>query len=203
MMPTKAGALLLLLLAPSLALFSQAGAAPADSTGSGARPFEIGDQTISLSVGVDIPLFTFGGDSTSFDPNINPGGSFSFTYQYFISPGFSLGGSLAGSFNKTVGDRTLFMAPLSFRTAYWWILDPFEFSAAVEVGAYISRISGEGMMGPFAKLGGGVYWRVSNGWSIGVQPYYWFVPEIHAAPYANLTRFGNFFETSISATYHL
>jgi hypothetical protein len=204
MKPTKAGALFLLLaLGPALSLFAEGPTGPATAAAGNARPFETGDQTISLAAGVSVPLFTFGGDSTTTKPNLYAGGSFSFTYQYFLGGGLAIGGTLCGDFNQTIGGRNFFMAPLSFRTAYWWTLDPFEFAVAVEAGAYLSRVSGEGMIGPFAKIGGGVFWRVSNGWSVGVQPYYWFVPEIHAAPYENLTRFGNFLETSISAIYHL
>jgi hypothetical protein len=214
---TTAVAITLFLLCPATATFAQTIAhanalpvAPEASASAGTsapalsdRLFETGDQTINLAIGTQIPLFVFGGDATSMTANFYTGASFSLSYQYYILHGLAVGATVSGSYNQTVGGRSLFVAPLSLRTAYWWSLDPFEFCVAVEAGGYISIVNPAGMIGPFAKAGGGVYWRVSNSWSIGVQPYYWFIPEIHTSSYANLTRFGNVLEVSAAAYYHL
>lgn len=181
--------------------------APAGGIAAGAlgedNPFTVGSQLITISAAAQIPLFTFGGDSSSTSPNMYTGGSFTFGYQYFVLPRFSIGGALSGSYNLSVGSRNLFMLPLTFKAAYWWSVLPFEFTANAEVGGYLMRFDGNGMLGPIAKAGGGAYYRVSTGWSLGLEVNYWFVPEIHSGDYANLTRFGNFLETGLSAVYHL
>jgi hypothetical protein len=197
--PTAWALALILAFCPTIAAFAQEGSAAA----LGARSFEKGDQIISLNAGTTIPLFTFGGNATSTETKLYTGGSFSLGYQYFLAHGLAIGGTLSTSFNKTYGGRDFFMAPLSFRTAYWWSFRLFDLSAAFELGGYLSKVSTETMVGPFAKAGGGIYWHINNDWSLGFQTYYWLIPEIHTGDYADLTRFGNLLETSILAAFHL
>ena len=197
--PTAWALALILAVCPTIASFAQEGSPAA----LGVRSYEKGDQLISLSAGTTVPLFTFGGNATTTDSKLYVGGSFSLGYQYFLTHGLAIGGTLATSFNKTYGGRDFFMAPLSFRTAYWWSFKAFDLSVAVELGGYLSKVSTETMMGPFAKAGGGIYWRINNDWSLGFQTFYWLVPEIHSGDYADLTRFGNILEASILAAFHL
>jgi hypothetical protein len=216
MKPHSAAALaiaaLLLLPLPSFAAGAP-GAAPSPAsppdTGSGAsaadaseNPYLPGDQTIGLSAGLHIPAFfvpsTEGGIG-----NLDLGGSFSFSYQYFVLRGFAVGGNLAGAFNSTIGGLSLFVAPLGATAAYWWSRLPFEFSLEGELGAYLMRYNNYGMIDPFAKAGGGAYWRITGSWSIGLQAFLWFVPEIHYGSSASLSDYGGFVETSVAAVYHL
>ncbi len=197
-------ALLLVFLAVTAPAFAQDAAdAPASVEVQVENPFNKGTQTIGISAGVHIPLFVFGGNATSTEDNLSTGGLFGFQYQNFIAPGLAIGGSISGAFNGTIGGGSLFVAPLTFRTAYWWSLLPFELCVAAEAGGYLMRYDNHGMVGPFAKAGGGAYWRSSPSWSLGLQTYYWLVPEIHTGDYADLTRFGNFLEVGLSAVYHL
>ena len=175
-----------------------------DTTGEGAynaRPFVVGDQTVGINVGAQIPLFALGGDSLSM--NMYSGAGFGFTYQYFVAPGLAIGGTVEGSFNQTYGARNLFILPLTFRTAYWWTVKAFELGVIAEPGLYLLRLDGKGIVSPILKAGAVADWRVSNAWSVGVQAMYWFWPEIHTGDYADLTRYGNFLQTGILATYHL
>lgn len=167
------------------------------------NPFGKGSSTIGISAGVHVPLFVFGGDAVTTEDKLYTGGLFGFQYQHFIAPGFALGASLSGAFNGTLGGGSLFVAPLSFRSAYWWSFLPFEFCLAAEAGGFLMRYDGHGMLGPFAKLGGAAYWRSSPAWSLGIQSYYWLVAELHYGDAANLTRIGNFLELGLSAVYHL
>lgn len=177
--------------------------APAPSGLPAAGAFSRGDQTLSLTTGFQIPLFI------APDPDPLPGfelllgGSFAFTYQYFLTDHLAIGGTLNGAFNGTIGGRSLFMAPLSFRTAYWWTIGSLETGLAFEAGGYIMRLDSYGMIGPFVKFGPAIAWRITEDWSIGTQIHYWFVPEIHTGEHASQTRFGNFLEIAVSAVYHL
>lgn len=204
-MSRKAAALVAALaLIPCLSALAE-GSDPA-SAGEGAyyaRPFVVGDQTISIEVGAQIPLFTFGGNATTTETKQYTGAGFGFAYQRFVAPGLAIGGSIEGSFNQTYGARSLFIAPLAFRTAYWWTLKSFEIGLVVEPGIYLMRLSGNTAFGPILKAGGIFDWRVSNGWSVGLDAMYWFVPEIHTGAIADETRFGNFLKVGIVASYHL
>jgi hypothetical protein len=166
------------------------------------NPFLQGEQTIGLSAGLYIPAFILPKTGGGAD-NLDLGGAFSFSYQYFIARGFAIGGNLAGAFNNTIGDNTVFTAPLGLTAAYWWAKSSFEFDVFTELGAYLMRYDSHGIMDPFAKAGAGTYWRINPSWSLGLQASFWFVPEIHYGDYTSLSQYGGFVETAVSAVYHL
>jgi hypothetical protein len=162
-----------------------------------------GSQLISLSTGTNIPLFIVPADSSATQSvTLGVGAGFNLSYQYFIANRIAVGGTLAGAFNTTIAGRTLFTAPITGEASYWWGVAPLEFMVALHTGIDIMRLSGDGMITPFAKAGFGVFMQASNAWSVGGQAYWWFVPEFHTGTYTNLTRYGNFLEISISAIYH-
>jgi len=167
------------------------------------NPFLPGDQTIGLTVGLQLPLFILPDTRAVIEPKLDLGGSFSFSYQYFIYRGIAIGGTIGGAFNSSIGDQSLFVAPLSFRGAYWWTLGSFEFDVGAEVGGYLLRLGDDGVLGPFAKLGGGAFWNSASSWSIGLQSYFWLVPELHVGDYSDLTRTSGFLEVALAAVYHL
>ncbi len=195
----------LLALAPLAASSQEADAPselPAIEEATPANPFLDGDQTLQINAGFQFPLFLLPETGYGVD-NLKTGGAFSFTYQYFLSRGFAVGGSLTGSFNGTIGDQTVFIAPLGVTAAYWWSKMPLEFCVLGELGGYLMRYNKKGMIGPFAKAGGGAFWRITSSWSLGLQGFLWFVPEFHVGEYADLTQYSGFVETSIAAVYHL
>jgi hypothetical protein len=172
-------------------------------------PYGRGDQTLSLAAGVDVPLFISvpAVSSSTSASTLYSGGLFSFSYQYFLNHHLAIGGTIDGAFNGVIDGSTLFVAPLSFRTAYWWSLGSFELCAAVEAGAYLMSLDYSGTsyvaVDPFGKAGGGVYWRVSRGWSVGLQSYFWFLPEIKTNGNTQFNAYSGFLEVAIEAFYHL
>lgn len=168
-------------------------------------PFLPGEQMIIIAAGLHIPAFLYTATGSGVG-NLSLGGSFSFDYQYFVARGLSIGGNVAGAYNDTIGGLSIFTAPIGFTASYWWTKLPFEFSVLGEAGGYIMRYAvtpSKGMIDPFAKAGAGVYWRATPSWSLGLQAYLWFIPEIHYGDSANLWGYGGFVETSIGAVYHL
>jgi len=175
---------------------------PAITEGGPVNPFLRGEQLLQLNAGLQIPLFLLPETGYGVE-NLKLGGVFSFSYQYFISRGFSIGGSISAAFNGTIGDQTVFVLPLGFTAAYWWAKMPFDFCVSGEIGAYLMRYNDHGIISPFAKLGGGALWRITSSWSLGLQSFFWFIPELHYGDYADLTQYSGFLETSIAAVYHL
>lgn len=165
-------------------------------------PYLPGEQTIGIAIGLQIPSFILPKTDQGAS-NISLGGNFGFSYQYFVARGFAIGGDLSASFNSTIGGSSVFILPLGMTAAYWWTKLPFEFSIMGEGGVYMMRENQQGIFDPFAKAGFGAYWRVSSGWSLGIQPSFWFIPEIHYGKYSSLTQYGGFIDTSIAAVYHL
>jgi hypothetical protein len=166
------------------------------------NPFLPGEQTIGISAGLHVPAFILPktGEGAA---NLKLGGNFAFSYQYFVYRGFALGGNLAASYNTTIGGSSVFILPLGMTAAFWWTKLPFEFSVFGEGGIYMMRENHEGIFDPFAKVGVGAYWRLSSGWSVGLQPSLWLVPELHYGKYASLTQYAGFIEASLAAVYHL
>lgn len=162
-----------------------------------------GSQIISLTTGAGVPLFVLPADALATETTpLNVGASFSLSYQYFIANRLTIGGSLTGAFNGTVGGRTLFIAPVALKLGYWWGKQPMEYTVGMDLGACVLRLSGNGVISPFAKLGGGAFTQVSEAWSIGGQAYWWLIPEIHTGTYSSLTRYANSLEISLGALYH-
>jgi hypothetical protein len=163
-------------------------------------PYRKGDQAVSLSAGAMIPLAILGQTDSL---KLNLGGSFGFSYRYFIGNELAIGGDIAGAFNGTLAGRSLFTAPLTFELSWWKTLVPFEFFVEGGLGGFIMRLDSRGMLGPFARVGGGAMWKTGSGWSIGAKAAAWFVPEVHAGDYAALTRYGLLLDTGLIAVYHL
>jgi hypothetical protein len=170
-------------------------------------PFLPGEQTIGLSAGLQLPAFLLPESGGGVGNLGKLGGSFSFSYQYFVARGLALGGNIGGSYNGTIGGNSMYVVPLGFTTAYWWTKLPFEFSVLGEAGAFLMRYKytdgSTGMIDPFLKAGGAAYWRATSSWSLGLQTYLWFVPEIHYGSYADLSQFAGLVETSLAVVYHL
>jgi hypothetical protein len=162
-----------------------------------------GSQAILLAVGVNVPLFILPADAQATQNNtLGVGAAFGLQYQYFLFDHVSLGGSLFGSFATTLAGQSLFVAPISAHAAYWWGGAPMEYTAGLDLGMTVMRLSGDGMLTPFAKLGAGAYYKLDSSWSLGGQANVWFIPELHVGDYSNLTRYGAFLDVSVSAVYH-
>lgn len=199
-MKRKIAAIGLLMLLVALPLFAQDGDENQNYFGGLHRK---GSQIISLTTGAGIPLFILPADALATETTpLGVGASFSLGYQYFVANRLTIGGSLCGAFNTTVGGRTLFVAPVAFRLGYWWGKEPMEYTVGLDVGATVLRLSGEGTISPFAKLGGGVFTQVSEAWSLGGQVFWWLIPELHFGVHSDLTRYANFLEISVGAVYH-
>lgn len=198
-MKLKSAALGVFLLLVALPLFAQNAIDNEDYFGGLHRK---GSQIISLNAGADIPLFILTDTLAAEKANLGVGASFTLGYQYFVANRLTIGGSLCGAFNGTIGGRTLFVAPIAFKLGYWWGRTTMEYNVGADLGLSILRLSGDGVISPFTKFGGGAFAQVSESWSLGGQVYWWLIPEIHLGSNSDLTRYGNFLEVSLSALYH-
>jgi hypothetical protein len=206
MKPGLVAALLLFLVSgPVMALAAEedTGATPVSGPVTSSNSFVRGDQTVSLGLGLQSGLMIYNPNTRETESaQLNTGAAGSVEYQYFLSSGFAIGGTVAGSFNQSIGGNSFFLAPLTFRTAYWWKLSSFEIGAAAELGGYLMSYRSNTFWGPAAKLGAEAMWRINNAWGIGVRCDYWLIPEIHTSD-SSLNRFGNFLETGLVASYHI
>jgi len=163
-------------------------------------PYHRGDQAISLGASASIPLAILGGTQSG---KLGLGAGFDFSYHYFLDHSWAVGGSVAGDFNGTPAGYSYFAAPLAATISYWKAFAPLEAFAELGLGAYLSRLDGKGMLGPFASASAALMVQTGSGWSIGLKLSGRVLPEIHAAPYADLTRTAIFLDTGLIALYHL
>lgn len=167
--------------------------------------YSLGDQTLAINLGTQIPLFYAGGPDGIASTNLTLGGMGSLAWASYITNEFKLGIEVGGSFSFTPNRRTLFIVPFVVNAEYIFNNFPFTFPVSLGVGTSVARLEDATKFDPFLKAGGSVYWNFSSQWAFGANLKYWFIPQIYlpstpAGP--DGTRFGNFVELTLSALYH-
>ena len=202
---TSTTALVLLLM-----LLSLAGVYAQDSPDSGDEAegdfvptYTLGDQILSLNVGMLFPLFYTGGPDGRQDANLTLGGTGHLSWSSFLNNNLAVGGEFGGMFAFTPNRNTLFMIPLAARISYFLRAYPFEFPLTLAAGVNFSRFRDSFKTDPIVIPGAGFYWNYSTEWAFGLDLRYWWVPQIYRGPDppAEDTRFGNFLGTTLSVLY--
>ena len=168
--------------------------------------YQLGDQIFSINAGLFIPLYYRNpGDFSTAPTNLTLGGTGSLEYSSFINSTMTLGLSLKGMFAYTPTERLLSMFPITAKYTYYISNSyPFEFPLYVNAGFCISRLESETFYGPTIMPGAGAIWNMSSAWGFGVNMTYWWVPMWYGSSSEDVekSRFGNFLDISLSATYH-
>lgn len=167
---------------------------------SGFADHEKGDGIFSLNLGTITPIF-FVRDSAFYPPNSWPGFGFGLAYMGFLDENWMMGGQLSASFINTIAERRLFIAPISFRTAYSINLNPFFISPALGAGMIISSL-GEYKHIDILFLAGSYFsWRINNDLSYGLNLFINIAPQIYKDREQSTTGF--FIEGLFSVQYHM
>jgi hypothetical protein len=199
--PQRIAVILLVLLALPGALVAQ----ETDEEELFVPSYSLGDQTLEINLGMQIPLFFFGGPNGVQPTNLTIGGLGSLAWGSYITNEFKLGIEVGGSFAFTPNSRALFVIPIVADAQYIFSAYPFEFPISIGVGTSIARLDDLVKVDPFLKTGGAFYWNYSSQWAFGANLKYWFIPQIYtdnSPAGSEATRFGNFLEFSLSALYH-
>jgi hypothetical protein len=163
--------------------------------------YSLGDQTLTITMGMMIPLF-FSGAGVQ-NTNLTLGGGGSLQWNSYLNNNMTLGGELGGTFLFTPNQRTLFMVPLTVRYAYIMRSYPFEFPIYIGAGVNMSRLEGDTKFDPIIKPGASFFWNYNAQWAFGVNAVYWMVFQYYRGdePPREDSRIGNFLETTLSAIY--
>ena len=167
--------------------------------------YTLGDQTLSINLGLFVPLFFALGPDGVAPANLSLGAAGSLAWSSYLSNSWTLGLDIGGAFALTPNRRTLFMVPITARGSYVIQAYPWEFPISLGLGMNFSRLDDMLKVDPVVKLGGSVLWNHSSQWAFGANLVYWFVPQIYSASGpagSDATRLGNFLEVSLSALYH-
>lgn len=167
--------------------------------------YTLGDQILSINLGIFAPLFYTGSDEGAQPANLSVGGVGSIAWASYLNNTMTVGAEMSGSFSFTPNLNTLFL--LHFAGTYTYTIRryPFEFPLHMAVGMNIARLQESTKIDPVVKPGASFYWAYNTQWSFGLNLKYWWIPQIYSSrsdvPQSD-TRFGNFLEISLSALYH-
>lgn len=163
--------------------------------------YSLGDQTLTITLGVMIPLFYTGAGVQN--TNLTLGGIGSLQWNSYLNNNMTLGGELGGTFLFTPNMRTLFIVPLTIRYAYIFRAYPFEFPVYLGAGVSMSRLEGDTKFDPILKPGASFYWNYNTQWAFGLNAVYWMIFQFYRGPEPPRgdSRIGNFLETTLSAVY--
>jgi hypothetical protein len=195
--------ILLLILCAAAPVFS--------AEGSNAQPsqYTLGDQTLSINVGLFVPLFllpmqppyTATALLAGSPPQLSLGAVGSLCWAAYVAPQVRLGVELAGNFTLSPNANTLLMLPIMGKASYVFTFYPFEiplsFAAGMNVVKYIDQYTIDLLLRPGASF----YWIYNSSWSFGLNLNYWFDMQFDTTD-STQSRIGNFLEISLSALYH-
>lgn len=166
--------------------------------------YALGDQTLSINLGLFIPLFYTGGPDGTAGANLTLGAAGSIAWNSHITHEFKLGAEVGGSFALTPNRRALFLVPITANASYVFQAFPFEFPVSLGLGMSFARIEDLVKIDPFVRPGVGFYWNYSSQWAFGGNLRYWLIPQIYtdrSPAGSDESRIGNFLELTLSALY--
>ena len=162
--------------------------------------YSLGQQTISFSAGLFIPLFyqSFGGDY--YPANISLGGLGNLQWGAHLDNHWMIGLEIGGLFSISALGNVVLMLPMTFRTTFIFHVPPFELPIFIGVGMNISKYEAQTNYDFILKPGFSSLWKYNASWAFGLNFVYWWIPQ----PWPqnpDMGRMGNFLEISATAQY--
>jgi hypothetical protein len=194
-------------------LFSCAAGPLFAADGEKAQPsqYSLGDQTMTISAGLFVPLFLLptgtwllapsAGPGSPPPPHLSLGGVGSLAWAAYVTPQIRVGAEVGGDFTLSVNMKTLFMLPILARASYSFTAFPFEIPLSFALGMNIVKYVDMTAIDLLLRPGASIYWIYSTSWSFGLNFNYWFDIQFNGTTPAN-ARIGNFLEISLSLLYH-
>lgn len=165
-----------------------------------------GDQNIRISLAPSFPL-NFPDFPSLFMKDrhqLSIGGIGSLGYHYFLNSLFAVGVDIGFGFNVTIGSRVLNYVPFLASFTFQPTAGKFEFPISMNVGfAWESYSNYNYFPGLILKPEAGVHYRLTSGWSLGLEVAYMFMPQLNKLYDSSRENFyGQFLTTSIVARYY-
>ena len=143
-----------------------------------------GDQYINIRVMPNFPL--------NFDDKLSIGGQITVSYNRFLTSWFAIGAELAFGYNPTIGSNILTYIPMSVGVTFLPAIKKFEFPITLNVGMAVENyLSNTYFPGLVLRGGAGVYYRINESWSVGLEGFFtympqWYVKEPEKNDYLNM-----------------
>jgi hypothetical protein len=191
--------LLFLYLPCSLALAQDQGEEPTEE-----QPFTVytlGQQTLSLSAGLFIPLFFQSFDWDYTKTNLGLGGVGSLQWGLHLNNNWLVGVEVGGMFSKSIQENTLYQLPITVKGSYIVHFFPFEFPIFVGTGMDVVKYTDQVHLNWIIKPGFSSIWKYNANWGFGLNVVYWWVLQPWKYD-SDLGRMGNFLEITATAQYN-
>lgn len=159
-----------------------------------------GDQFLKVELGALFPL--------NFDGKLWPGVQATIGYYRFLNTWLALGGELSVSSQFSIGNKALFMVPLTLGAMFQPCIGKFEFPIFIGAGIADETWANATYFPAFAfKAEVGAFYRWTEAWSFGISSYFMTIGEWSNKLKENDTNtdktFTGMFQTvSLCARYH-
>ena len=172
--------------------------------------YDLGDNTLSLRLGVGFPLFLFategvetheGESEPVLSPNLTLMGTAAVNWNAYLDPSFTVGMEVSGALAIATNDALLYLVPILARGGYVISTPQMEIPLLLGLGAVVMRLVDKTSVAFTLQPGASFLWRATSDWSFGVTAEYWFTWE---PPWGNDNPhlFGNFVTATATAVYH-
>lgn len=175
----------------------------AEGSGNSPSQYSLGDQTLSINAGMFIPLFLLPTGTwllAGSPPQLSLGGVGSLAWAAYVAPQIRIGAEIGGTFTFSPNMNALLMLPIMAKASYVFTVYPLEIPVTLAVGMNIISYVDQHYFDFLIRPGAALYYIFNSSWSFGLNLNYWFDMQFSSAP--NMSRMGNFLETSLSALYH-
>jgi hypothetical protein len=172
----------------------------ADAAVSAPSQYTLGDQTLSISAGVFLPLFLLPTGTALLAGNpsqLTVGGEAFLNWSAYVAPQIRIGAELGGAFCFDPNENLLLMLPLIAKASYVFTIYPFEIPVTFGIGMNILKYTDQYYVDLLLKPGASLFWIFNSSWAFGLNVNYWFDMQM-----SSNFRIGNFLEISLSALYH-
>lgn len=152
-----------------------------------------GDQYIKLGLMFEKPL--------NFGDKMKIGGSGEIGYHRFLTSNIALGFDVQFGYNPTIGENVYTYIPLLIAFTYQPTFKNFEFPITLSTGAaFESYLNRSYFPGWTLRGSAGVFYRMSQVWSFGIEGEFMYMPEFYSNSKYN--DFGTFAAGKLSIRYH-
>ena len=163
--------------------------------------YSLGQQTLSISAGLFVPLFLQSFDWEYAKTNLKLGAAGSLQWGIHLSNNWMTGLEVAGVLSKDINDASFFMLPITAKAAYIIHFFPFEFPIFVGTGLNIVKLEDVLNLTWIIKPGFSSIWKYNINWGFGLNVVYWWVPQFWSDDH-DKGRMGNFLELTLTAQYN-
>ena len=154
-----------------------------------------GDQYIKIGIMVNFPL--------NFDDKLYIGGAAEIGYYRFFTSWFAIGGELGVGYNPTLGSNVFTFVHLTVGVVFQPSIWRFEIPITLTVGGAFETCQNKKYFPGFAaKAELGVFFRINEGWSVGLGSNFLYLPEWHTTTENAVSDYGLFITAFAAVRYH-